>query len=100
MLALARSGEGSGRSVAIISAAFPTVGGKESHEFLVFVKHVLQNFYSYFCSEWCWIFRRDTVLHIFLILKFGGEAVHNVFHKVGLAVASLPQSKFSDFGDF
>ena len=34
------------------------------------------------------------------MLKFGGEADHNIFHKVGLAVASLFQSQFSILGEF
>ena len=43
MLSLARSCEGSSRSVDIISASFPTVGGEELHEILVLGESLLKN---------------------------------------------------------
>ena len=42
-LALARSNGGSRRSVVVIYASFPTVGGEESPEFLGMVENFLQN---------------------------------------------------------
>ena len=73
-LSLARSGGRSRGSVDIISAAFPTVKLKESHQILVMSNNLLQNFCSSCCNFWCWNFGRGTVYHIHLMLKFGGEA--------------------------
>ena len=97
-LYLARSGGGSRRSVGIISANFTTVGGEELHEILVLGENFLKNICGYCCNGWCWIIMGDTVFHIFLVFKFGGEASHNVFHNVGLAATSLLQSQFSSLG--
>ena len=89
---MARSGGGNRRSVYVLSAYFTTFGGEELHELLVMVENLLQNFCVPCCSGWCWIFRRDTVYHILLMLKFGGKEVRNVLHSVGLVVAGLFQS--------
>ena len=59
-----------------------------------------QNLCVYYCSGWCWIFRRDTICHIFLMFKSGIEAAHNIFNEVGLFVAVLFQSQFYGFGEF
>ena len=99
-LALARSGEEGRRSVIVIYANLPTVVQEELHDFLVLVENLLQNFCGSCCSGRCWILRRNTVCHICLISKFGGEADHNVFHEVGLDIAGLFQIQFSSFGKF
>ena len=59
------------RSVVIISASFATVGGEESQKLLILGEKLMHNFWGSCCSGWCWIFRRDTFFHIFLMLKFG-----------------------------
>ena len=100
MLALARSGGGSSNSVVFLSATFPTIGGEESFDILVLGENFLHNFCGSCCSGWCWIFRRVTVCHIYLLLKFGGEAAHNIFHEVGLDVAGLFRIQFPGFSEF
>ena len=99
-LDLERSGGGSRRSVVIPSVDFTTVGVEESNELLVLGDNSQQNICVYYCSGWCWIFRRYIVCHIFLILKSGISATHNIFHEVGLSVSGLFQCQFYGFGEF
>ena len=59
-LSLAKSFGGIGSSVGILSAAFSTVGGEESHDILVMDENLVKNFCGFCCNSWCWIFRGDT----------------------------------------